>query len=315
MTTTLNLTEILSSLQDYMTADGAISSEQRSFYTAFRGQLDLHPGAFLAQDIQRLLQSARIDMAGDVDQEEFECYVEAVMSKVSLKERLEVTEKVVTRSQEEIDAMVHQAEAEARAAVQEEYRLRAKFDSSEPAPAEQVGQSDEEVATLIKEKARIAAEEARVAAQDAASRAEVDGREQLRKDEHDKAMAEIESARIAAEEETARIKAETESQLAEAQETLKRAESEAAYRKEEDEARRKAESELEDSKRKAEAELTAARESAALAQETLARQQAEAAALALEAEAERSRASEDAALAQERLALQQAEAERVRAGE
>ena len=33
----LNLTEILTALQDFMTSDGAISGEQREFYTVFRG--------------------------------------------------------------------------------------------------------------------------------------------------------------------------------------------------------------------------------------------------------------------------------------
>ena len=42
----LNLTEILTALQDFMTSDGAISAEQRAFYTVFRQHLNEHEGEF-----------------------------------------------------------------------------------------------------------------------------------------------------------------------------------------------------------------------------------------------------------------------------
>ena len=79
MSTSLNLTEILSSLQDYMTADGSISTEQRSFYTSFRTQLDAHLGTPLPRDIQGLMEAAREERFEEVSDEEFEAYIDAVL--------------------------------------------------------------------------------------------------------------------------------------------------------------------------------------------------------------------------------------------
>ncbi len=90
MSTSLNLTEILSSLQDYMTADGSISTEQRSFYTSFRTQLDAHLGTSLPRDIQGLMEAAREEMFEEVSDEEFEAYIDAVLSKVGQKDLLEI---------------------------------------------------------------------------------------------------------------------------------------------------------------------------------------------------------------------------------
>ncbi len=84
MSTSLNLTEILSSLQDYMTADGSISTEQRSFYTSFRTQLDAHPGTFLLRDIQGLMEAAREEMFEEVSDEEFEAYLLEVLSEFQI---------------------------------------------------------------------------------------------------------------------------------------------------------------------------------------------------------------------------------------
>ena len=81
MSATLNLTEVLSSLQDAMTKDGSISSEHRSFYTTFRSQIDAHPGAFLPTDIQILMENARREMAGEIVEEDYEEFLEAVFVK------------------------------------------------------------------------------------------------------------------------------------------------------------------------------------------------------------------------------------------
>ena len=50
----LNLTEILTALQDFMTQDGAISTEQRSFYQAFSQHLNTHEGVFRLEEEARL---------------------------------------------------------------------------------------------------------------------------------------------------------------------------------------------------------------------------------------------------------------------
>ena len=132
MSATLNLTEVLSSLQDAMTKDGSISTEHRSFYTTFRGQIDAHPGTFLPTDIQILMENTRREMVGEISDEEYDGFVEAVLSKIGIKERLEIKakEEADTRSKEEIAAMVKQAEDEARAKVQAEFRLKAQAEAA-----------------------------------------------------------------------------------------------------------------------------------------------------------------------------------------
>ena len=183
-----------------MTKDGSISTEHRSFYTTFRGQIDAHPGTFQPTDIQILMENTRREMAGEITDEEYEEFVEAVLSKISIKERLELKpkEEADTGSKEEIAAMVKQAEEEARAKVQAEFRLKAAADAAKnatPAP-EPTPASAEDIEAMVKEKAEKAAEEARILAE----KTEKEAQEQLRKQEHESAMAEIENARKAAEE-------------------------------------------------------------------------------------------------------------------
>lgn len=280
MSTSLNLTEILSSLQDYMTADGSISTEQRSFYTSFRTQLDAHPGTFLPRDIQGLMEAAREEMFEEVSDEEFEAYIDAVLSKVGQKDLLEIK-----LSADDIAALAQE-----------------KKEEKEKANAEIQQQKTRETEA---EKSRMEAEKASIIAQR-------DAVEQLRKEEHENALAEINAARIATEEEIARIKAETKSQLQAAEEARQIAEQDQARQQAElelqeakdqaeselqearnqaeleiqeakdqaeselQEARNQAESELQEAKNQAESELNAAKEAAAAAQEDLARQQLEA---------------------------------------
>lgn len=307
MSATLNLTEVLSSLQDYITIDGAIATEHRAFYVALRGQLDTHPGTFLPTDIQILMEMARREMSGEVSDEEFAGFIESVMSKISVKERLEIKtlEDAETRSQEDIAAMVKEAEDQARAKVEAEYRLKASAEAhaktqQQTTPVQST--NPEEVETLLKERAEAAAEEARQLAEKASIKAEADAREELRKGEHEKAMAEIEGARKAAEEEMARLKAETNAQIAAVETERIRLEQEAAERAAEDEARRQAEIELEEAKKQAEVELEEARRQAEVELEEAKKK----------AQAELEAAQEAAKAAQEALAAE-AEAERIRA--
>ena len=197
MSATLNLTEILSALQDEITVGGAISAEHRSFYTTFRAQLNTYSGSFIPLDIQRLMEVARNEASGDISDDEFEQFTKAVLSKISTKELLEIE----TEEQAEIRS------------------------------AEQ------------------AAKEAAKEAEEAARKAEENARARIRKDEHEKTLAEIEAAKVAAMEETARIKAETAAQIQETKEAAKRATAEATARVAEESARKQAEVELEEAKR------------------------------------------------------------------
>jgi DNA segregation ATPase FtsK/SpoIIIE-like protein len=298
VSTSLNLTEILSSLQDYMTADGFISTEQRSFYTSFRTQLDAHPGTFLPRDIQGLMEAAREEMFEEVSDEEFEAYIDAVLSEVGQKDLLEIK-----LSADDIAALAQE-----------------KKEEKEKANAEIQQQKTRETEA---EKSRMEAEKASIIAQR-------DAVEQLRKEEHENALAEINAARIAIEEEIARIKAETKSQLQAAEEARQIAEQEQIDRinaeaelqlqaaeearqiAEQDQARQQAELELQEAKDQAESELQEARNQAELEiQEARNQADSELQEAKNQAESELNAAKEAAAAAQEDLARQQLEASNI----
>ena len=76
----LNLTEILTALQDFMTSDGSISGEQREFYSVFRQHLNGHVGEFKVEDIENLLISAKHDVP-NLPEEEFIKMGEAILNR------------------------------------------------------------------------------------------------------------------------------------------------------------------------------------------------------------------------------------------
>lgn len=181
MSATLNLTEILSALQDEITVGGAISAEHRSFYTTFRAQLDTHSGSFLSLDIQRLMEDARNETSGDISDEEFEQFTKAVLSKISTKELLEIEtkEQAEIRSAEQAakdaEEEARKAEEEARARIRkdEHNKALAEIEAAKIAAIEETARIKAETAAQIqqtKEAAERAAEEAAARASEESAR-------------------------------------------------------------------------------------------------------------------------------------------------
>ena len=69
-----------------MTSDGAISAEQREFYTVFRQHLNGHEGEFKVEDIERLLMNAKEEVP-DLLEEEFIKMGEAIRPATGAKTR------------------------------------------------------------------------------------------------------------------------------------------------------------------------------------------------------------------------------------
>jgi membrane protein involved in colicin uptake len=99
----LNLTEILTALQDFMTQDGAISTEQRSFYQAFRQNLNTHEGVF------RLEEEARLRAKEEARQAE-----EAERLRLEEEERQHQAEEARLQAELEAEAAAKQAYWEAQ---------------------------------------------------------------------------------------------------------------------------------------------------------------------------------------------------------
>ncbi len=207
MSATLNLTEILSALQDEITVGGAISAEHRSFYTTFRAQLDTHSESFISLDIQRLMEDARNETSGDISDEEFEQFTKAVLSKISTKELLEIE----TKEQAEIrsaEQAAKDAEEEARKA-EEEARAQIRKDEHTKALAE----IEAAKISAIEETARIKAETAAQIQQtkEAAERATEEAAARASEESARKqAEAELEEAKRQAEEELEEAKRQAE---------------------------------------------------------------------------------------------------------
>ena len=117
----LNLTEILTALQDFMTSDGSISQEQREFYSVFRQHLNEHEGEFKVEDIERLLMAAKADVP-DLTEEEFFKMGEAILTRYRNKNEDAINERIRALAAEEARKRAL-AEAE-RAKREEEDRLQ-----------------------------------------------------------------------------------------------------------------------------------------------------------------------------------------------
>ena len=88
MSDDLNMTEILTLVQDFITSDGMIKSEQRKFYQVLRTVLSTHDGTFSDLDIQQFLLLARTETLELSDEDYSEIY-NAVMERYTITQRLE----------------------------------------------------------------------------------------------------------------------------------------------------------------------------------------------------------------------------------
>ena len=61
MSDDLNMTEILTIVQDFITSDGMIKSEQRKFYQVLKTVLGTHEGTFSQSDVEQLMALAHTE--------------------------------------------------------------------------------------------------------------------------------------------------------------------------------------------------------------------------------------------------------------
>ena len=88
MSDDLNMTEILTLVQDFITSDGMIKSEQRKFYQVLKTVLGTHNGTFSQPDIEQYMMLARGETS-DLSDEDYDEIYNVVIGRYTLSERLE----------------------------------------------------------------------------------------------------------------------------------------------------------------------------------------------------------------------------------
>jgi hypothetical protein len=248
----LNLTEILTALQDFMTQDGAISGEQRSFYQAFRGHLNAHEGVFKLEDVERLLLEAKNEVP-EISEEEFTDMGEAILTHYRAKNADALNERIRLLAEEEARKQAL-AESE-RAAREEENRLRAEEEErrlAEEAEAERLRLEEEERLRQAEEAERLRLEEEerqrqaeeaeRLRLEEEERQRQAEEAERLRLEEEERQRQAEEAERLRLEEEERQRQAEEAERLRlEEEERLRQAEEAERLRLEEEERQRQAE--------------------------------------------------------------------------
>ncbi len=238
----LNLTEVLTALQDFMTKDGSISAEQRSFYQAFRQHLNGHDGDFLLDDIEHLLGAAKEEVP-DISAEEFTAMGEAILTRYRSVNEDAINERIRKLAEEE--ARKRALAEEERKKREEEERLRLEEEERLRAEEEERLRLEEEERLRREEEERLRQEE----------------EERLRREEEERLRAEEEQRRRLEEEE--RLRQEEEERLRLEEEERLRREEEERLRLEEEERRRLEEERLaEEARLQAELEAQAAEKQA-----------------------------------------------------
>jgi hypothetical protein len=224
----LNLTEILTALQDFMTQDGAISGEQRSFYQAFRGHLNAHEGVFKLDDVERLLLEAKNEVP-EISEEEFTDMGEAILTHYRAKNADALNERIRLLAEEEARKQAL-AESE-RAAREEENRLRAEEEErrlAEEAEAERLRLEEEERQRQAEEAERLRLEEEERQRQaEEAERLRLEEEERQRQAEEAERLRLEEEERLRQAEEAERLRLEEEERQRQAEEARLQAELEA----------------------------------------------------------------------------------------
>ena len=213
----LNLTEVLTALQDFMTQDGEISAEQRAFYQAFRQHLNGHDGDFLIDDIERLLGATKGEVP-EISEEEFMAMGEAILTRYRSVNEDALNERIRKLAEEE--ARKRALAEEERKKREEEERLRQEEEERQRLEEEERLRLEEEERQRLaeEERLRLEEEERQRLAEEERLRLEEEERQRLAEEERLR-LEEEERQRLEAERlaEEARLQAELEAQAAEKQ--------------------------------------------------------------------------------------------------
>ena len=141
MSEQLNLTEIMTVVQNFITSDGQIIPAQRDFYRILRDKMNHHTGVFNESEVELILLDARSEVL-ELSDEDYGAIHNVVMERFGLSKKLEeearlraeLVEKERLRKEAELKARaeaIAQAKAEAEAKAKAEAALRAQIEEQE----------------------------------------------------------------------------------------------------------------------------------------------------------------------------------------
>ena len=167
MTEQLNLTDVMTEVQNFITSDGQIIPAQRDFYRVLREKMTNYTGLFTESEVELILVDSRSEVL-ELSDEDYTAIYDLIMDRFGLSKRLEEE----ARLREEL-VMKERLRKEA------ELKARAEAIAKEKAEAEARAKAEAELKAQIEEQERLV-EEARKRAEEeeAMKRAEMEHQKQ-----------------------------------------------------------------------------------------------------------------------------------------
>ena len=93
MSDQLNLTEVMTAVQNFITSDGQIIPAQRDFYRVLRDKMNNHTGLYIESEVELILLDARSDVL-ELTDDDYNAIRDVIMERFGLSKRLEEEERL-----------------------------------------------------------------------------------------------------------------------------------------------------------------------------------------------------------------------------
>ena len=114
MSDQLNLTEVMTAVQNFITSDGQIIPAQRDFYRILRDKMNNHIGLFNEVEVGPLLLETRLEVL-ELNDEDYTAIYNIIMDRFGLSKRLEEEDQL--RQELEIKVKLRKEDNEVSMAV------------------------------------------------------------------------------------------------------------------------------------------------------------------------------------------------------
>ena len=93
MTEQLNLTDVMTEVQNFITSDGQIIPAQRDFYRVLRERMTNHTGLYTESEVELILLDTRSEVL-ELSDEDYNAIYDLIMDRFGLSKRLEEEERL-----------------------------------------------------------------------------------------------------------------------------------------------------------------------------------------------------------------------------